>query len=177
MRKAVWSSYSRNGLQVRLLLHLLLHLHLRLLLLLLVLLLLMQTEYPLHQLPIPYSVFPFPHLNDTLSCHTMSDILNFPFVMLNPNLSCYLVSSHPTQPHPTSSNLTCSYLTHPTSSPPILSLPLLLSCSVPAGGSVAHLLKHFGPFEIGTVRNYTRQILRGLCYLHDNGIIHRYSTT
>ena len=41
------------------------------------------------------------------------------------------------------------------------------------GGSVAHLLKHFGPFEIGTVCNYTRQILRGLCYLHDNGIIHR----
>jgi hypothetical protein len=41
---------------------------------------------------------------------------------------------------------------------------------------VAHLLKHFGPFEIGTVRNYTRQILRGLCYLHDNGIIHRCTT-
>ena len=126
MRRAVWSSYSRNGLQVRLLLRLLLHLQLHLLLL--VLLLLMETEYPLHQLPIPYSLFPIPHLNDTLSCHIMSDILNFPFVMLNPNLSCYLVSSHPTQTHPTSSNLTCSYLTHPTSSPPILFLLLLLSC-------------------------------------------------
>lgn len=41
------------------------------------------------------------------------------------------------------------------------------------GGSVAHLLKRFGPFSLGMVRNYTRQILCGLDYLHKNGIIHR----
>ena len=41
------------------------------------------------------------------------------------------------------------------------------------GGSVAHLLKNFGPFDIGTIRSYTRQILFGLVYLHENGIVHR----
>ena len=41
------------------------------------------------------------------------------------------------------------------------------------GGSVAHLLKNFGPFDIGTIRSYTRQILHGLVYLHENGIVHR----
>lgn len=40
-------------------------------------------------------------------------------------------------------------------------------------GSVAHLLKKFGPFGEGVVRNYTTQILYGLSYLHANGIIHR----
>lgn len=41
------------------------------------------------------------------------------------------------------------------------------------GGSVAQLLKRFGPFQIGVVRTYTRQILFGLEYLHSNGIVHR----
>ena len=41
------------------------------------------------------------------------------------------------------------------------------------GGSVAHLLKNFGTFDIGTIRSYTRQILHGLVYLHENGIVHR----
>lgn len=41
------------------------------------------------------------------------------------------------------------------------------------GGSVAHLLKKFGPFSVPVVRNYTRQILFGLVYLHGKNIIHR----
>ena len=41
------------------------------------------------------------------------------------------------------------------------------------GGSVAQLLKRFGPFQVGVVRTYTRQILFGLEYLHANGIVHR----
>ena len=35
------------------------------------------------------------------------------------------------------------------------------------------MLKQFGPFQIKTIKNYTKQILLGLSYLHDNGIIHR----
>ena len=41
------------------------------------------------------------------------------------------------------------------------------------GGSMVHLLKKFGPFQEGVVRSYTRQILEGLAFLHENGIIHR----
>lgn len=41
------------------------------------------------------------------------------------------------------------------------------------GGSVAHLLKRFGPFKLSIVKTYTRQILKGLAYLHENGIVHR----
>ena len=41
------------------------------------------------------------------------------------------------------------------------------------GGSLAHLLKKFGPLSLDTVRSYTKQILLGLQYLHSNGIIHR----
>lgn len=41
------------------------------------------------------------------------------------------------------------------------------------GGSVASLLEKFGPFQIGVVQSYTRQILLGLQYLHQNEIVHR----
>jgi len=41
------------------------------------------------------------------------------------------------------------------------------------GGSVSELLKTFGAFPLNVVKNYTRQILHGLAYLHHNGIIHR----
>ena len=41
------------------------------------------------------------------------------------------------------------------------------------GGSIAHLLKKFGPFTESVIKSYTRQILLGLSYLHENGIVHR----
>ncbi len=41
------------------------------------------------------------------------------------------------------------------------------------GGSIAQLLKKFGPFEPSIVKQYTRQILFGLEFLHSEGIIHR----
>ena len=42
-----------------------------------------------------------------------------------------------------------------------------------SGGSVHSMLVHFGPFQIDVVRTYTTQILQGLEYLHENGIVHR----
>jgi mitogen-activated protein kinase kinase kinase len=41
------------------------------------------------------------------------------------------------------------------------------------GGSVVQLLTNYGPFEEPLVRNFVRQILCGLNYLHERDIIHR----
>ncbi|TIB81143.1 Pkinase-domain-containing protein [Wallemia mellicola] len=41
------------------------------------------------------------------------------------------------------------------------------------GGSVAALLQNYGAFEEELVRNFVKQILTGLNYLHTKGIIHR----
>lgn len=41
------------------------------------------------------------------------------------------------------------------------------------GGSVAALLNNYGAFEEALVRNFCRQILTGLNYLHEREIIHR----
>ncbi|KAI8114533.1 hypothetical protein M9434_002655 [Picochlorum sp. BPE23] len=41
------------------------------------------------------------------------------------------------------------------------------------GGSIASLLTNFGPFKEPVVKMYTKQILLGLEYLHNNGIMHR----
>ncbi|KAG2392531.1 hypothetical protein C9374_011256 [Naegleria lovaniensis] len=41
------------------------------------------------------------------------------------------------------------------------------------GGSIDAIVKELGPLAESVVRNYTRQILFGLKYLHDKGIIHR----
>lgn len=41
------------------------------------------------------------------------------------------------------------------------------------GGSVEALLRKFGPLSAAVCRRYTRQVLSGLQYLHDNAIIHR----
>ena len=42
-----------------------------------------------------------------------------------------------------------------------------------SGGSVHSMLDNFGPFQLDVVRTYTSQILLGLQYLHENGIVHR----
>ncbi|KAG7092497.1 hypothetical protein E1B28_008848 [Marasmius oreades] len=41
------------------------------------------------------------------------------------------------------------------------------------GGSVTALLRNYGAFEETLVKNFVRQILQGLDYLHERGIIHR----
>lgn len=41
------------------------------------------------------------------------------------------------------------------------------------GGSVAQLLKRFGAFKVEIVQEYTRQMVLGLQFLHDRGVIHR----
>eukprot|EP00667_Euglena_gracilis_P000200 EG_transcript_200 len=41
------------------------------------------------------------------------------------------------------------------------------------GGSIQSLLRKYGRFPEGIVKFYTRQILTGLAYLHENGIVHR----
>lgn len=41
------------------------------------------------------------------------------------------------------------------------------------GGSVAALLNTYGPLKEPLIRNFVRQILTGLAYLHNKGIIHR----
>lgn len=42
-----------------------------------------------------------------------------------------------------------------------------------AGGSVAGMLDRYGPFNEEVILRYTKQILEGLSYLHDNHILHR----
>jgi mitogen-activated protein kinase kinase kinase len=41
------------------------------------------------------------------------------------------------------------------------------------GGSVTALLRNYGSFEEPLVKNFVRQILQGLDYLHERDIIHR----
>ncbi|KAL4351818.1 hypothetical protein GQ457_06G020740 [Hibiscus cannabinus] len=41
------------------------------------------------------------------------------------------------------------------------------------GGSISSLLGKFGPFPEAVIRKYTKQLLLGLEYLHNNGIMHR----
>lgn len=41
------------------------------------------------------------------------------------------------------------------------------------GGSITNLLKKYGPFDEKIVISYTRQILQGVAYLHQNQVIHR----
>lgn len=41
------------------------------------------------------------------------------------------------------------------------------------GGSIASLLRKFGPFPLSVIRSYLHQILTGLQYLHSKHILHR----
>ena len=41
------------------------------------------------------------------------------------------------------------------------------------GGSIASILARFGALDEAVFRRYTRQILQGVEYLHDNDVIHR----
>ena len=41
------------------------------------------------------------------------------------------------------------------------------------GGSLAQLLQHFGSFNASTVTRYTKDMLKGLDFLHTNQILHR----
>ncbi|CAF3618392.1 unnamed protein product [Rotaria sp. Silwood1] len=41
------------------------------------------------------------------------------------------------------------------------------------GGSLSQHLSKFGPFQEQVIKNYTRQLLEGLKYLHENHILHR----
>ena len=38
---------------------------------------------------------------------------------------------------------------------------------------MAYLLGEYGPFTENVIVNYTRQMLKGLAYLHDNHVLHR----
>lgn len=49
---------------------------------------------------------------------------------------------------------------------------LIVRVSV-SGGSITNLLKKYGPFDEKIVISYTRQILQGVAYLHQNQVIHR----
>lgn len=40
-------------------------------------------------------------------------------------------------------------------------------------GSLAKVLGQFGVFQVPTARHYTRDVLRGLAYLHDHEVLHR----
>jgi len=42
-----------------------------------------------------------------------------------------------------------------------------------SGGSISSLISKFGPFKENVIKIYTKHILQGLQYLHENNIIHR----
>ena len=41
------------------------------------------------------------------------------------------------------------------------------------GGSLSSMLKQYGSFEESIIRKFTKQILLGINYLHQKGVIHR----
>ncbi len=55
----------------------------------------------------------------------------------------------------------------------MLNGPIVTGVVLFSGGSVAGLLGLYGAFREDVIVNYTRQILLGLAYLHENHILHR----
>jgi serine/threonine protein kinase len=51
---------------------------------------------------------------------------------------------------------------------------MFLALNAVPGGSISSMLERFGKFSDELVRNYTRQLLLGLEYLHGKRIVHRY---
>jgi mitogen-activated protein kinase kinase kinase 19 len=45
------------------------------------------------------------------------------------------------------------------------------------GGSIANLLARFGALEEAVFCIYTKQVLEGVEYIHNKGVIHRYYCT
>ncbi len=41
------------------------------------------------------------------------------------------------------------------------------------GGSVSSMLKQYDFFEEKVIKKFTKQVLQGLVYLHEKGVIHR----
>ncbi|CAF4776184.1 unnamed protein product, partial [Rotaria magnacalcarata] len=40
-------------------------------------------------------------------------------------------------------------------------------------GTIENMLISFGPFHNDVLKKYTRQIVEGVFYLHQNGVVHR----
>jgi len=41
------------------------------------------------------------------------------------------------------------------------------------GGSISSMLKQYGSFQEKVIKKFTRQVVQGLHYLHNQGVIHR----
>jgi len=40
-------------------------------------------------------------------------------------------------------------------------------------GSISSMLEQFGPLEENVIKKFTKQVVQGLIYLHEKGVIHR----
>ena len=52
-------------------------------------------------------------------------------------------------------------------------LVFFLHCVLSEGGSITKLLQRYGPFDERIVISYSKQVLQGVAYLHQNQVIHR----
>eukprot|EP01060_Flectonema_neradi_P003071 TRINITY_DN11926_c0_g4_i2.p1 TRINITY_DN11926_c0_g4~~TRINITY_DN11926_c0_g4_i2.p1 ORF type:complete len:1203 (+),score=164.10 TRINITY_DN11926_c0_g4_i2:53-3610(+) len=50
---------------------------------------------------------------------------------------------------------------------------IVISMEYMPGGSLAHILASFGRLSVSVVKRYSKDMLKGLSYLHENDIIHR----